>query len=70
MRRAQSRLLSRTSRYGVGGENVAPWMLGFPYELRAASFLGKPVDYLVFDGLDEGELREIVFVEVKTGSRG
>lgn len=28
--RAQSRLLSRTSRDGVGGENVAPWMPGFP----------------------------------------
>lgn len=68
--RAQSRLLSRTSRDGVGGENVAPWMPGFPYEPRDASFLGKPVDYVVFDGLDEGELREIVFVEVKTGQSG
>ena len=68
--RAQSRLLSRTSRDGVGGENVAPWMPGFPFEARDASFLGKPVDYVVFDGLDEGELREIVFVEVKTGQSG
>jgi hypothetical protein len=48
---AQSRMLSRTSRDGVGGENGAPWMPGFPYEPRDASFLGKPVDYVVFDGL-------------------
>jgi predicted Holliday junction resolvase-like endonuclease len=68
--RAQSTMLSRTSRDGVGGENVAPWMPGFPYEPRDASFLGNPVDYVVFDGLDEGELREIVFVEVKTGKSG
>jgi predicted Holliday junction resolvase-like endonuclease len=68
--RAQSRMLSRTSRDGVGGENVAPWMPGFPFEPRDASFLGNPVDYVVFDGLDEGELREIVFVEVKTGQSG
>jgi predicted Holliday junction resolvase-like endonuclease len=68
--RAQSRMLSRSSRDGVGGENVAPWMPGFPYEPRDASFLGKPVDYVVFDGLDDGELREIVFVEVKTGQSG
>lgn len=45
-------------------------MLGFPYEPRDASFLGKPGDYVVFDGLDDGELREIVFVEVKTGQSG
>ncbi len=65
--RAQSRLLSRTSRDGVSGENVAPWLPGFPYDPRDASFLGNPVDYVVFDGLDAGELREIVFVEIKTG---
>ena len=65
--RAQSRLLSRTSRDGVRGENVAPWLPGFPYEPRDAGFLGKPVDYVVFDGLDDGELLQIVFVEIKSG---
>ena len=25
------------------------------------------MDFVVFDGLDEGELRRIVFVEIKTG---
>jgi hypothetical protein len=65
--RAQSRQLSRASRDGVSGENVAPWLPGFPYDPRDASFLGNPVDYVVFDGLDDGELREIVFVEIKTG---
>jgi hypothetical protein len=68
--REQSRHLSKTSRDGVSGENVAPWLPGFPYAPRDASFLGNPVDYVVFDGLDDGALREIVFVEIKTGRSG
>jgi predicted Holliday junction resolvase-like endonuclease len=30
--------------------------------------VGAPVDYVVFDGLAAGELRELVLVEVKSGS--
>jgi predicted Holliday junction resolvase-like endonuclease len=30
--------------------------------------LGSPVDLVVFDGMDEDALREIVFVEIKTGA--
>ena len=31
-------------------------------------FIGSPVDFVVFDGLNEGEVRRVVFVEVKTGT--
>jgi predicted Holliday junction resolvase-like endonuclease len=31
-------------------------------------FLGTPVDLIVFDGMSENDLREIVFLELKTGS--
>jgi predicted Holliday junction resolvase-like endonuclease len=34
---------------------------------RDAHFLGAPLDFIVFDGLDEGDVRRVVFVEVKTG---
>jgi len=30
-------------------------------------FIGKGIDYLIFDGLSEGQLREIIFLELKTG---
>lgn len=33
-------------------------------------FLGSPVDLVIFDGLAEGQVRRIVFVEVKTGGAG
>jgi predicted Holliday junction resolvase-like endonuclease len=34
---------------------------------RTPGFLGTPLDFVVFDGLDEGDVRRVVFVEVKTG---
>jgi predicted Holliday junction resolvase-like endonuclease len=34
-----------------------------------ARFLGGPIDYVILDGLDEGVVDRVVFVEVKT-SRG
>lgn len=48
-------------------EHLMPFLPGFKYNPKDARFLGTPVDLVVFDGLDEGEIRRIVFVEVKTG---
>jgi predicted Holliday junction resolvase-like endonuclease len=42
----------------------------FPYNPKDVRFLGSPIDLVIFDGLAEGELRRIVFVEVKTGGSG
>jgi predicted Holliday junction resolvase-like endonuclease len=54
---------------GKGAEQVAPLVPAFSdrFESSEARFLGAPIDYIVFDGLGSGELREIVLVEVKTG---
>ncbi len=48
-------------------EQMVPFLPGFEFNPRDARFLGSPVDLVVFDGLSEGEVRRIVFVEVKTG---
>jgi predicted Holliday junction resolvase-like endonuclease len=48
-------------------ERVAPYLPGFGYNPKDIRFLGDPVDFVVFDGLSEGNLRNVVFVEVKTG---
>jgi predicted Holliday junction resolvase-like endonuclease len=53
---------------GRATEHLAPVMGIFPYSPKDVRFVGSPVDLVVFDGLDEGELRAIVLVEVKTGS--
>jgi predicted Holliday junction resolvase-like endonuclease len=49
-------------------EHLVPYLSGFEYNPKDARFIGSPIDLVVFDGLDEGDLQEIVFVEVKTGA--
>ncbi|MBN1274869.1 hypothetical protein JXA12_01070 [Candidatus Woesearchaeota archaeon] len=61
---------AKRSRAVVGGqfsEQLAPFLPGFPYNPTEVRFLGKPVDFLVFKGMDEKEISEVVFVEVKSG---
>lgn len=48
-------------------EHLIPFFPEFKYDPKDARFIGTPVDLMVFDGLSEGVLREIVFLEVKTG---
>jgi predicted Holliday junction resolvase-like endonuclease len=51
-------------------EQLIPYLPAFPYNPKDVRFLGSPVDLVVFDGLAEGQVRRIVFVEVKTGRAG
>lgn len=48
-------------------EQLVPYLPDFPFNPRDVRFLGSPVDFVVFDGLSEGHVTRIVFVEVKTG---
>jgi predicted Holliday junction resolvase-like endonuclease len=51
-------------------EHLAPYLPDFPYDPRDARFLGMPVDLIVFDGLNDDDLREIVFLEIKARGSG
>ena len=51
-------------------EQLVPYLPEFGFNPKDARFLGSPVDLLVFDGLDDGELRRVVFLEIKTGESG
>lgn len=61
---------SRGVRGGKAAEQLAPLSSAFGdrFDPADARFLGAPVDFVVFDGLAEGTLQEVVLVEVKTGS--
>ena len=48
-------------------EQLVPYLPEFGFNPKDARFLGSPVDLIVFDGLAAGDVRRIVFVEVKTG---
>src|ERR1041385_8912167 len=45
-------------------EQLVPYLPEFGFNPKDARFLGSPVDLLVFDGLDDGELRRGVFLEI------
>lgn len=47
-------------------EQLVPYLPDFPFNPKDVRFLGTPVDLVVFDGLSDGAVRRIVFVEVKT----
>jgi predicted Holliday junction resolvase-like endonuclease len=51
---------------GKVSEQLLPFFPEFRFNPRDARFLGAPVDLVVFDGLAEGMVRRVVFVEVKT----
>lgn len=48
-------------------EQLIPYLPEFGFNPKDARFLGSPVDLVVFDGLAEGRVRRVVFLEVKTG---
>ncbi len=59
---------SRSVTLGKVAEHVAPFFPVFPFNPKDARFIGSPVDFVVFDGADEGEVRRVVLLEVKSGT--
>lgn len=60
----------KRSRAVLGGqvaEQVAPYLPDFPCDPQDVRFVGKPVDFVGFSGAAQGEVGEIVFIEVKSG---
>jgi predicted Holliday junction resolvase-like endonuclease len=66
--RADAVKRSRAVLSGQFSEQLAPFLPGFPWKPTEARFIGKPVDFIIFKGMDEQEISEILFVEVKSGS--
>ena len=63
-RKLLSQKKSSETRLGQISENLVPFLVGCPHNPKNMTFLGQPIDYLVFD-LDEGK---ITFLEVKSGN--
>ena len=59
---------SARTRVGTTVEQMVPFVKEMPFDPSDMRILsGGPVDYVVFDGLCDGNLRELVFLDVKTG---
>lgn len=55
---------------GKVSEQLVPYLPDFHFNPKDVRFLGSPVDLVVFDGLDAGTVRRVIFIEVKTGASG
>ncbi len=59
---------SRSALSGMFAEQLAPYIPNFPFSPTEAKFIGAPIDFLVFKGMDAQSIEEVIFVEVKSGS--
>ena len=57
---------SRAMTVGKVTEHVAPFLLDFQHNFKDVRFLGTPVDFVVFDGLDAGAVEKITFIKITT----
>ena len=60
----------KQSRRVLGGEfseQLAPYLPNFPFSPTETKFIGKPIDLVVFKGMDQKNITEVIFVEVKSG---
>jgi len=59
---------SRAVLGGLVSEQIAPLLPDFPFDPGDCRFIGKPVDFIVFKGMNEQNISEVIFLEVKSGS--
>jgi len=48
-------------------EKVAPFLPNFPYNPKDMLFVWKGIDYIIFDGLSAWTLKQVIFLEIKSG---
>ena len=51
-------------------EHLIPYFSDFRYNPKDVRFIGTPIDFVVFDGMSDGDIKRIVFVEIKTSKTG
>lgn len=58
---------SRAVIWGQSCESLVPWLPDFTYSPPDVKHFGAPIDLVIFDGMTQGNIRKIVFMEIKTG---
>lgn len=68
---AYQKIYTTTKSVNIGfiAERIIPALSTFPHKHSdCRSTGGDPIDYVVFNGLSEGQVTEILFIDVKTGN--
>lgn len=81
LKKKQEELLKRQERADIGAEKkaievgigkiiekVLPSYRNFSMTATDCRFLGEPIDMIVFDGVSDGMINKITFLDVKTGN--
>ena len=58
---------SKRTLLGKLWEQVSPYLPKFPFRPSDMKFLGSPIDFVIFDGASENDIKQVIFLEVKTG---
>lgn len=56
---------------GKVAEQLVPYLPNFNYNPKDARFIGSPIDFVIFDGLNDEaveQIRNVIFIEIKTGA--
>lgn len=59
--RSQSVILGKVT------EHLIPFHQNFPFNPKEARFIGSPIDMIVFDGIENEDIVDIIILEIKTG---
>lgn len=62
IQRSQSVIIGKVT------EHLVPYMPKFGFNPKDVRFVGSPIDLVIFDGMNEENIQNIIFVEVKTGA--
>lgn len=65
--RKQAITQSRAVLGGQFSEQLSPYLPDFNYSPTECKFIGKPIDFICFKGMDEKNISEVIFIEVKSG---
>ena len=63
----KARVTARTVTIGKNLEKIIPTMKDFKWALEDTRFLADPIDLITFDGLSQGRIDSISFIEVTGG---
>lgn len=58
---------SKRTLLGKLWEQVSPYLPKFPFRPSDMKFIGAPIDFIIFDGASENDIRQVIFLEVKSG---
>ena len=59
---------SRSVLAGQFSEQLSPFLPEFPFNPKEVRFIGNPIDFVAFKGINNKNISEVAFIEIKSGN--